>query len=229
MTPSIITGDKNDAPNNHPKAGAGKPLKLLAKTAAVLLALSLWQLGAQRLGHAILLVTPVTAAQNLMNMIAEPGFWQIIRYSFARILAGFFGGLLVGALLAVAASRFFILNILLWPYITAVKSTPVASFIILCLIFLNVGSLSIFVSFLIVMPIVYNNLLEGIRATEQTLLEMARIFRVNGWKRVLYIYMPQVKSYVLAACGVSIGMAWKSGIAAEVIGIPKGSIGERLY
>jgi NitT/TauT family transport system permease protein len=110
-----------------------------------------------------------------------------------------------------------------------IKSVPVASFIILCLIWLSSKSLSIFIGFLMVLPIVYTNMLHGIKSTDTKLLEMATLFRVGWGKKLKYIYLPHLKPYILSACSVSIGLAWKAGIAAEVIGIPDGSIGERLY
>jgi NitT/TauT family transport system permease protein len=199
------------------------------KTGSVLLALTLWQLGAGLFGYDILLAPPHVVVKNLAGMLLGRSFWLTVGYSFTRILAGFLGALLSGALLAAAAGRFRLVDVLLWPYMTVVKSTPVASFIILCLIFLNAGRLSIFISYLIVLPIVYTNLLQGIRSADKDLLEMADVFRAGWRKRFLYIYLPQLKPYILAACSVSIGMAWKSGIAAEVIGIPNGSVGEQLY
>ncbi len=80
-----------------------------------------------------------------------------------------------------------------------------------------------------VLPIVYTNVLQGIRSTDKQLLEMADLFNIGWWRRLRYIYIPHLTPYILSACTVSIGLSWKAGVAAEVIGIPTGSIGERLY
>lgn len=80
-----------------------------------------------------------------------------------------------------------------------------------------------------VLPVVYSNVLQGIKTTDMKLLEMAKVFRVTPVKKALYIYLPHLKPYILSACSVSLGLSWKAGIAAEVIGIPTGSIGEKLY
>jgi len=136
---------------------------------------------------------------------------------------------LVRRLLAALACRFAWVEMLLWPYVSVIKSTPVASFIILCLIWLDAANLGIFISFLMVLPIVYTNVLRGLQATDPKMIEMADVFALGWLKRVRYIYLPQLESYITAACSVALGVAWKAGIAAEVIGIPEGSIGERLY
>ncbi len=197
--------------------------------AAVLLALLVWQLGAMRCHSPLLLVSPLRVLVRLCGLVREPQFYAAVGFSFVRIVAGFLLGLGGGSLLAVAASRWHPVEVLLWPYITVIKTTPVASFIILCLIWLDSSNLSVFISFLMVLPIVYANVLEGIRQTDQKLLEMAKLFRVGVGRRLRYIYLPQLRPYLTTACSVALGLSWKAGIAAEVIGIPDGSIGERLY
>lgn len=131
--------------------------------------------------------------------------------------------------MAILAGRFHIAKIMFWPYMVTIKSVPVASFIILCLIWLTSSSLSIFISFLMVLPIIYTNILQGIESTDQKLLEMTQVYRVSWLKKLKYIYLPQIKTYLISACSVALGLAWKSGIAAEVIGVSFGSIGEKLY
>lgn len=198
------------------------------KAAAVALALCLWQAAAMAL-HSFLLVSPLKVLERLTVLVRDAAFYRTVGFSLLRIAAGFALGFGGGALLAVAASRCRTVETLLWPYITVIKTTPVASFIILCLIWLSASNLSVFIAFLMVLPIAYSNLLQGIRQTDPALLEMARVFRLGFGRRLCFIYLPQLKPYLLSAATVSLGLAWKAGIAAEVIGIPDGSIGERLY
>ena len=135
----------------------------------------------------------------------------------------------LGIFLAVLAYWSKTVEILIVPVIAVVKSTPVASFIILCLIWIPSRNLSVFISFLMVLPVIYTNILEGIRQTDSKILEMAKVFQVNPGRKIRYIYVSQVLPYFLSACRLSLGMCWKAGVAAEVIGVPSGSIGEKLY
>ncbi len=199
------------------------------KALAVLLAIGIWQAGAMVLGKDILLVSPIATAQRLSELVFEPGFWGAVSFSFFRIIAGFLISVITGVFLAAVANRFHFIEVFLWPFITVIKSTPVASFIILCLIWLTSANLSVFISFLMVLPIVYTNVLQGIKTTDKNLLEMSRVFRVKPHKTLLFIYLPHLKPFIISACSVSLGLSWKAGIAAEVIGIPAGSIGEKLY
>jgi NitT/TauT family transport system permease protein len=118
---------------------------------------------------------------------------------------------------------------LLAPPVQTIKATPVASFVILTLVWIAPQNLSVFISFLMVFPIMYTNVLMGIRSTDKKLLEMATVFRVPAYRRIRYIYLSQVLPFFRSACSVALGLSWKAGIAAEVIGLPQGSIGEMLY
>lgn len=142
---------------------------------------------------------------------------------------GFLLGTSVGCLLAALASRFAVAEVLLMPYMAAVKSVPVASFVIIALIWLSSSQLSVFITFLIVLPVIYSNILKGLQSTDRKMLEMADAFGVPVIRRLIYIRLPQIKPYLMSASSVAMGLAWKSGVAAEIICIPDGSIGESLY
>ncbi|NLB77639.1 MAG: ABC transporter permease subunit [Clostridiaceae bacterium] len=203
--------------------------KRIEKLASVAFALAVWQVSAMLIGESLLLVTPIAVVKRLFSLFAEADFFTSVGYSFLRIVAGFLMGLVIGSLMASIAAKFHIAEIMFRPFISTIKSVPVASFIILCLIWLSMGTLSSFISFLMVLPIIYSNILQGIKSTDKKLLEMAEVFRVGLFRRIVFIYLPQLKPYLISACSVAMGLAWKSGIAAEVIGVSNGSIGEKLY
>ena len=207
----------------------GRTKRIIGKTAAVLLALLVWQAAAMALNQKILLASPISVAARLGSIWKVPGFWGIIWFSFKRIAAGFLLGLVLGTALAVIAGRFKIVETLLWPYMITIKSVPVASFIVIALVWLSARQLSAFISFLMVLPIIYTNVLSGVKNTSLKMTEMAKVFRLGWGKRMLYINMPQVKPYLLSGMSLSLGLAWKAGVAAEIIGIPDGSLGEMLY
>ncbi len=206
-----------------------KNKKFLKQSIAWIIAIVLWQLGAMYLNREILLTSPITVAERLWVLIFEPHFWSAVLFSFIRIVAGFLISLLVGITLATLSAKSQTIEYLLQPYITIIKAVPVASFIILCLIWLNSSTLSVFISFLMVLPIVYSNILGGLKATDKKMLEMAKVFKLSFNKKVKYIYLPHIKPYFASACTLGLGLAWKAGIAAEIIGIPQGSMGEKLY
>lgn len=203
--------------------------RVLSRAASVLLALVLWQAAAWTVGTELLLASPVRVLARLWELWLTADFWKTLLFTLSRIAAGFLLAFALGLLAALAAGRWPAVETLLWPYVTAIKTVPVASFIILCLIWLNSARLSVFISFLMAFPVLYSNVLEGLRNTDAKLLEMAALYRVSPWKRLVFLELPQIRPYLLSACSVALGLSWKAGIAAEVIGVVDGSMGERLY
>ena len=178
---------------------------------------------------ALLLASPIDALRRLFELALTAAFWQTVGISAARILGGFLVSCVLALGLAALSARFRRVEELLSPLVAAVKAVPVASFIILALVWLNSRSLAFFISALMVFPPVYLNVLEGIRQTDRSLLEMAQVFRVPFPRVLRSIYVLQVLPYFRSAISVALGLCWKSGTAAEVIGLSSGTIGERLY
>lgn len=201
----------------------------LGKALAVIFALLVWQTAAVAVDQSILLVSPVDVALRLTTIWQLNGFASSIWFSFYHIAGGFLLALVSGILLAALSGRFRWVETALWPFMITVKTVPVASFVVICLIWLSAQNLSVFISFLIVLPVVYGNVLQGIKSEDGKMLEVAEVFRMPVLRRILYIHMPQLKPFILSACATALGMSWKAGIAAEIIGTPDGSIGKQLY
>lgn len=199
------------------------------KLLAVIFALCLWQLAAMTIDSKILLVSPVEVAVRLTTIWQTEGFWTSIWFSFYHIAGGFFLALFLGIALAALAGRFRRIETLLWPFLVTIKTVPVASFVVICLIWLSAENLSVFISFLIVLPVVYGNVLEGIKNEDKLMLEVGTVFKMPLLRRLLYIHLPQLKPFIMSACATALGMAWKAGVAAEIIGTPDGSIGKQLF
>ena len=206
------------------------PLRLWA----VLFWLAVWQLAAMAMAAAyrhggLLLASPLTALGRLGELALTGDFWAALGRSAALILGGFLLSCALGTVCAALAARFRRLRELLSPLVAVVKAVPVVSFIILALFWLDTAALPLFISALMVFPPVYLNVLEGIGRADGKLLEMARVFRVPWRRQALGIYLPAALPAFRSAVSLSLGLCWKAGVAAEVIGLPAGTIGERLY
>lgn len=205
------------------------PQSRLASFGASLLALAVWQLTAWGIHNRLLLVGPIEVLLRLRELIFEGNFWQAIGFTFSRITLGFLLAFGTALVLAILSARFPLVEVLIQPYMAAVQTVPVASFIVIALLWLSGKRLSVFIAFLMVLPVLYANLLQGIRAADRQLLEMAQVFRMPVWNRVRCIYTPAIRPYMLSACRSALGLCWKAGVAAEVIGVCGGSIGGMLY
>lgn len=188
-----------------------------------------WQVLSERVGQKILLPSPSNVAKSLLALIQTSDFRISVVNSFAGILSGFFSALAIGVASAVLAGFVKPIKILLSPFMSVMKSVPVASFVILSLIWLDTAELSSFVAFVMVVPIIYINVLSGIDSRDEKMLEMAKVFRLSPLKKLGYVYLPSVLPFFKSGCTVALGLCWKAGVAAELIGVPSGTIGEQLY
>ena len=196
---------------------------------AVVFWLIVWEIAARWVDHSIFLASPLAALKRLSQLIVQADFWQSVLFSVGHILLGFVLSAVLGIVLAALSYRFRLVRDLLSPVTATVKSVPVASFVILVLLWLPSRQLSIVISLLIGFPVIYSNVLTGLDSTDPKLIEMAKVFRVPFFKQLRAIYLYGVLPFLHSGLSVAIGLCWKSGVAAEVIGLPKGSIGEKLY
>lgn len=190
--------------------------------------LLVWEMGSRWIAHEILLPSPGTVAVTLWRLWGTAPFWRAVAASLLRVVGGFASAVAAGTLLAVLTTRYHVLDRLCAPLLHIVRAAPVASFIILAYFFLDLHILPAFIAFLMVLPLVWANVSQGIRRTDAQLLEMASVYRFGRWKTLRYVRVPSVLPYFEAACTTGLGFAWKSGIAAEVICSPDNSIGEFL-
>ena len=155
--------------------------------------LGVWQAAAVAIGQEVFLVSPVQAIGTLVELLPQAEFWQRIGFSAGRILLGFGLGALSSAVLAVAAEKWEWVDALLAPVMQLVKATPVASFIILALVWVSGSSLSVLISFLMVLPVLYSAVRTGIGSADRQLLEMAQVFRLPLGRRLRAVWLPGVQ------------------------------------
>jgi len=206
-----------------------KPGKWLEKTVIIVGWLLCWQILSWWVDNSILLVGPWETLTVLLDKLVKISFWKTIVGSLVRIVAGFLAGWVAGLLLAALSAADRRAEAALKPIMTLMKTVPVASFVVLFLIWFRSDMLSIAISLCVVLPSVYLNTLEGIKSTDKKLLEMARVHGVHPLDRFFYIYRSALKPFWDSSMKLTVGMSWKSGVAAEVIGTPGFSIGEQLY
>lgn len=202
---------------------------ILRRACILLFWLFVWQLAAMLADNEILLATPLQTVSALVGLLGKEVFWRTVGMSLCRIALGFLLGLTAALLLAWGSSKSALFQELLSPVMTLCKAVPVAVFVVLLLIWWGSSFLAVAVCFLIVLPNIYISTLEGLQNADKKLLEMAEVFALPKRTRFFYIYRPAVQPFLSSSLKLSLGMCWKSGVAAEVIGTPAYSIGEQLY
>ena len=201
----------------------------IKKTGIVLFWLACWSVLAVTVDNKIILAAPWQTAGELGRMLLKSSFYLSAARSLLRISLGFLSGFLAAVLLAAAGRRFPFLEELFEPAMKLIKTVPVASFVVLLLIWWGSSFLASAICFLVVLPNVYISALEGLKAADGKLLEMAKVFHMPLRNRFFYIYRPALKPFLYSGLKISLGMCWKSGVAAEVIATPEYTVGEQLY
>ncbi|HML66846.1 MAG TPA: ABC transporter permease subunit [Clostridia bacterium] len=203
--------------------------KALQTALIALIYLAVWEAVSLLVGKELLLPSPLSTLSRLAVLLTQGETWLYAGLTLLRIMAGYVIGVLLGVLLAVLTARSAFAEALLSPLRAIVKASPVTSFILLALLWLSSDMVPLVISVLMVVPMVWTATAEAILQTDPRLIEMGKLFGLSRWKIVKKIYVPSVLPQFLAACTTSLGFAWKSGVAAEIIALPKQSIGYMLY
>lgn len=201
----------------------------IRKILILLFWIGVWQVIYMIVQQEILIVSPAQVFVRLFELVHEKDFWQATSLSLFRIMEGYLLSVIVGTLLAIATTKISFLNDLFYPILSLINATPIASFIILALVWIGRDDVPTFISFLMVMPIIWSSVSTGIKSVDKQLLEVAKVFKFSTTKTIKNVYIPSVMPTFLSACITGLGFAWKSGIAAEVISTPASSIGTKLF
>ena len=189
---------------------------------------AVWYLAALAMDNPLLLPDPVQVLRCLANMMVTAAFWQTAAVSVGRILLGVLWAVILGTVLAVLTAKSRLLYALIAPAMTAVQATPVACFTILVLIWVSRDYVPVLICAMMGLPIVFNSVSGGIRMTDPQLLEMAKVYRLSRIRTLRRVYIPSVMPLFRMACSSALGLGWKAGIAAEVLTVPKRSIGRMI-
>lgn len=190
--------------------------------------LGVWALCALIVGKELILPGPWAVARRLLELVPTAMFWRSVGASVGRILAGFLWGSLLGMGLGVvtAASKWG--DALLSPALRAVRTVPVVSFILLLFFSLPTHRVPTVVAGLMALPVVWRAARQGIAAADPRLLELSGAYRLGFGRKVWYVYLPTALPALYAGWETALGLAWKSGVAAEVLCQPKWGAGAQL-
>ena len=202
-----------------------KAFKLLA---IVLFWVGVWALAAHLVAKPLLLPSPLAVLLRLFELLQTKEFYLTTARSIWNVLSGIVIAVLLGCVLSALTSRISLLRDLLLPIMTVIKTTPVASFIILLLIWIGSSSVPTLITVLIVLPLIWTNLDVGYSKIDPQLSEVARVYRLSYLKKLRVLILPSLRPYFVSACRSSLGLAWKAGIAAEIIAMPRGTIGTMI-
>ena len=205
---------------------AGKTALRVAIPLAVWL--GVWQLASLWVGRELLLPAPVSVWESLLRLGVTREFWLSAGYTLLRVASGLAGGVILGTLLA------FLTHFCPWadwifsPAIRVLRATPVVSFILLVYLWVSRANIPGLIAGMMVLPVVWGSLTAGLRAVDGQLLELAHAYGFSSFKTLRLIYLPSLRPHFTGAVLNGFGLAWKSGVAAEVLCPPKWAVGSSI-
>lgn len=202
-------------------------IKVLKTILSIFSILAIWELIAFIVNDNYFMPDVIDTFNSLLTIIASGDFFKVLFTAFYRVISGLLLGIILGVFLATLCYKFDIFNTLLAPVISIMKATPVACIIVLLWIRLNYTEIAVFVVVLMVLPIVWQNVFDGYKSIDPSLVEVTRIFELTPLQKLKALILPSMLSYLLPAIITSVGLAWKAEIAAEIM--TNSNIGKLIY
>ena len=205
-----------------------KILRISKTILPVLFWILVWEIASLLVNHSYFLPSVSDTLIALFKVVSSAYFFKTVAFTFLRVIIGLILGILAGILLAFLSNRFSFIEALMTPLITVIKSTPVATLIIILWVMLGGELLAVFIAFLMVMPIIWQNLMDAFGSIDKNLNEVCEVFEFSFSKKMRYLIFPALLKYLIPAIITATGLAWKSEIAAEIIAYTKNSIGQYI-
>lgn len=204
--------------------------KALFTAVSILFWILLWHIAATIANKGLLfkIPTPFDTLSEFLECIKDLSFWKAVLNSLYHIIFGFVSAVFLGLICGLLSGNSLLFRSFTAPVSRLIRSVPVAAFIVLAWLWIPTGSIPSFIAFLMVFPIVWLQVENSLLNVDIKLIEMAKVMGMNRKNIVMNIKLPALLPALRNSCISGLGFAWKSGVAAEVICNPTGSIGALL-
>jgi ABC-type nitrate/sulfonate/bicarbonate transport system permease component len=194
----------------------------LPTLAVALVILAAWSALSWRYG-AFVLPSPLSVLYGLVDILRSGEIWRHTGASLARIAVGFGGAVAAAVLLGLLAFLSRLARGVVADALAVLNSTSVFVWIVISIIWFGLSNWApIFTTFVITLPVVASNIVEGVATVDRRLLEMGDVYRLSGWRKFSAIVVPSTLPYLVAGMKVGFGLALKVSVVAEIFGVTSG-------
>ena len=201
-----------------------RKLSIISKISIIII----WILLSRSVNNEVIIPSIKSTFASMIRIIKDPNFFNIIKYTLLRTLIGFLISLSLAMIIGIVSSVSKITYNLMVPILKFLNSIPTIAIIVLALIWLNNELVPMLVGFIMVFPILYENILNGILNVDKDIIQMANLYKVGKIKIVNNIYIPSILYNLSSVFNTVLGINLKMVIAGEVLGQPKYAIGSNL-
>lgn len=195
----------------------------------IIIFILLWYFVSIKINSEIIFPNISKIIQKLIEIVLDKSFYQDLFSSMLRVLIAFILSFLFALILGILSGIFLSVKYILMPIINFIRTIPTIPLILVAVIWFDNNTVPIFVSMLVIFPIIYDAVSNGITNVDKKLIEMSLSYNVSLKTQIINLYIPYIKPYILTAVSQSMGITWKSILAAEILALPSLGIGSRLY
>jgi NitT/TauT family transport system permease protein len=194
----------------------------LPTVAAAAVVIAVWTWLSWKYG-AYVLPSPWSVVLGFIEIVRTGEIWTHTLASLYRIGIGFGAAVIVALLLGLAGFLFRPARGVVHDLLSILNSTSVFVWIVLSIIWFGLSSWApIFTTFMITLPVVASNIVEGVENVDRRLLEMGDVYRLSGREKFRAIVVPSTLPYLVAGMKVGFGLALKVSVVAEIFGVTSG-------
>jgi len=194
----------------------------LPTLAVAIVILAAWSALSWRYG-AFVLPSPPSVFYGLGDILRSGEIWRHTGASLARIAVGFGGAVVAAVLLGLLAFVSRLARGVVADGLAVLNSTSVFVWIVISIIWFGLSNWApIFTTFMITLPVVASNIVEGVASVDHRLLEMGDVYRLSGGRKFRAIVVPSTLPYLVAGMKVGFGLALKVSVVAEIFGVTSG-------
>ncbi len=195
---------------------------------SILTLLLIWYCASSLIDKPLILPSPQSAFENLLILVESGDFWRHLTATISRGLTAFGISFGLSIMIGIVAGRYKWIEALLRPLLVCLRSTPSMSIILIALLWFKGERVPLFVISLVVLPLLIQNVIEGIRNIDFELLELLTLYRVKKSRLLLKFYIPSILPFLAAGVSNGLSLTWKVSIAAEVLAYPVWGIGTQM-
>ena len=197
--------------------------------ASVAVIIALWAFAAWRVNSEHILPGPWKTLVATIRLLGDASFLAVVGHTLLRGLIGFVIAVVAGLGLGIAGGLSEGFDAFMRPWVVIMRSTPVVAFILLALIWFKNDSVPVFIGILTMFPMIYINIVDGIRSVDGKTVEMARFYGIDRPRMVREVYLPAIAPFVVSGISSAVGIGWRAIVVGEVLSQPRYGIGTVMH
>lgn len=195
---------------------------------SVIILLGIWQIAAWSIHNDFLMPYPIEVLSTMIKQCSDISFYSILFATLSRSLCGLLVAFLIGGICAILSFYFVYFKHCISPIILLTKSIPNIAYIIIILVWFGSESSAVIITFLILFPVIYANIYEGLQSMDQDLKDVLRIYPEKRMTTLYKVYLPMLVPTINASLSSGLGLSFKVGVMAEIIGQVQIGVGRQL-